>query len=176
MIARDVRITMSWTEVTYAQVVERDLAAERAEQLSAQEHVASCENKRASQAVAGFQRTGISGDQKRETSDLFGPGWNGNSTRSSGQRHSRSDHWGDYPFCERCKRYHLGACRPKARLGCGSTSHLIRDWLQLTRRNKKMADMVATARMVALTGMETKDNKTLSSGKLVLGNFCTQCC
>ena len=33
MVARDVSITMSLTETTYAQVVERDLQAERAEQL-----------------------------------------------------------------------------------------------------------------------------------------------
>ena len=34
-----------------------------------------------------------------------------------------------------------------------------------------MTDIVATSRMVAVTGTEAKDNKILSSGKLFLGNL-----
>ena len=65
MVARDVRVTMTKAEITYAQAVERALAAERTVQLSAREHAASRENKRTAQAAEGAQRIGSSGDQKR---------------------------------------------------------------------------------------------------------------
>ena len=176
MVARDVRVTMSKTGITYAQAVERALAAERTVQLSAREHAVSRENKGTAQAAAGAQRIGSSGDQKRKASELIVSVWNSESTRSSGQRHGRSDHWRDYPLCERCRRHHLGAYRPKTCLGCGSTGHLIKDCLQPTRKNKETTDIVATAGMFTWTVMEAKDDKILSAGELVLGNFCTQCC
>lgn len=64
MVARDVRVTMSKADITYAQTVERALATERTVQLSAREHAASRETKRTAQAAAGAQRIGGSGDQK----------------------------------------------------------------------------------------------------------------
>ena len=87
MVARDVRVTMSKTGITYAQAVERALAAERTVQLSAREHAVSRENKGIAQAAAGAQRIGSSGDQKRKASELIVSVWNSESTRSSGQRH-----------------------------------------------------------------------------------------
>ena len=59
MIARDASITMSLTETTYGQVVERAFTAERAEQLIDREHAARRESKRKAQAAAGSQRTGL---------------------------------------------------------------------------------------------------------------------
>ena len=52
MVARDVSITMSLTETTYAQVVERALLAERAEQLIYRENAARRESRKAAQAAS----------------------------------------------------------------------------------------------------------------------------
>ena len=92
MVARDVRVTMSKTGITYAQTVERALTAERTVQLSAREHAVSRENKGTTQAAAGAQRIGSSGDQKRKASELIVSVRNSESMRSSDQRHDRSDH------------------------------------------------------------------------------------
>ena len=69
MVARDVSITMSLTETTYAQVVERALLAKRAEQLIYRENAARRESRKAAQAALASQRPGGSGDQKRKTPD-----------------------------------------------------------------------------------------------------------
>lgn len=47
MISRDVSITMNIKETTYAQVVERALTVEMAEQLINLDHASRCESKRA---------------------------------------------------------------------------------------------------------------------------------
>lgn len=69
LVPRDVCITMSLTETTYAQVVERALTAERAEHLIYRENAARHEVRRAAQAASVSQRTGGSGDQKRKAPD-----------------------------------------------------------------------------------------------------------
>ena len=51
MVARDVSITMSLTETTYAQVVERALLAERADKLIYRENAARRESRKAAQAA-----------------------------------------------------------------------------------------------------------------------------
>ena len=80
MVARDVSITMSLTETTYAQVVERALLAERAEQLIYRENAARREIRKAAKAASAPQRSGGSGDQKRKTPD------SGNSVRDNQPR------------------------------------------------------------------------------------------
>ena len=52
MVARDVSITMSLTETTYAQVVKRALLAERAEQLIYRENAARRESRKDAQAAS----------------------------------------------------------------------------------------------------------------------------
>ena len=69
MVARDVSITMSLTETTYAQVVERAFLAERAEQLISRQNAARREVRKAAKATSASQRTGDSGDQKRKAPD-----------------------------------------------------------------------------------------------------------
>ena len=46
-----------------------------------------------------------------------------------------------------------------------------KDCPQPTSKSRKTVDAEATAKMVALTKAETKDNKIQNSGKLFLGNF-----
>ena len=70
MVARDVSITMSLNETTYAQVVERDLLEERAEELIYGENAERRERRKAAQAASASQRPGGSSDQKRKTPDL----------------------------------------------------------------------------------------------------------
>ena len=79
--------------------------------------------------------------------------------------------WRDYPFCEGCRRYHYGGCRPRSCHQCGSRDHVRKDCPQPTSKSRKTVDAEATAKMVALTEAETKDNKIQNSGKLFLGNF-----
>ena len=69
MVARDVSITLSLTETTYAQVVERALLAERAEDMSNRENAARRESRKAAQEASASQRPGGSDDQKRKTPD-----------------------------------------------------------------------------------------------------------
>ena len=69
MVARDVSITLSLTETTYAQVVERAILAERAEDLINRENTARRESRKAAQAASASQRPGGFGDQKRKTPD-----------------------------------------------------------------------------------------------------------
>ena len=52
MVARDVSITMILTETTYAQVVERALLAERAEEQIYRENAARRESRKAAQAAS----------------------------------------------------------------------------------------------------------------------------
>ena len=60
---------MSLTETTYAQVVERALTAEGAEQKIYRESTARCDSRRAEHASAKSQRGGGPSDEKRKGSD-----------------------------------------------------------------------------------------------------------
>ena len=66
MIYRDVRITMEMTHTTYAQVVERALTSEGAEDQIYRENSVRREQRRAAQVVAGPQKGGGPNDQKRK--------------------------------------------------------------------------------------------------------------
>ena len=70
MVSRDVRITMSLTETTCAQVVERALTTEGVEQQIYRENAARRETRRVAQAAVRSQRDGGSNDQKRKVSHL----------------------------------------------------------------------------------------------------------
>ena len=72
MVARDVSITMSLTETTHAQVMERALLTERAEQLIYRENAARRESRIAAQVTSDPQRLGGSSDQKRKTPESGG--------------------------------------------------------------------------------------------------------
>ena len=89
----------------------------------------------------------------------------------SGERKKLKGNWRDYPFCDGCRRYHYGGCRPRSCYQCGSRDHLRKDCPQPTSKSKRIVDDVATTKMVALGEAETKDNKIQNLGKLFLGNL-----
>ena len=165
MIARDVGITLSLAETTYAQAVERALYAEKAEERVTKEIAVRREQRKTMQST-GSQDGGGPGNLKRKSVEF---------STSEGEKKQKGN-WHDYPFCDRCRRHHHGECRPRSCYQCGSRDHLIKDCPQQTREDKKTADTLVPAKMFALTETEARDNKTMSSGKLFLGNFCAPCC
>ena len=164
MVARDVHITMSLTETTYAQAVERALTAERAEQRINQENAARREFRRVAQASAGSQRSGGYSDQKRKVSDSVSSVGDKKQKNESEQRQSNSGNWRDYPFCEKCKRHHRGECKPKTCYQCKSPDHIKRNCPQLVRDEKKPADPFVPSRVYSLTQPEASESKTVVTG------------
>ena len=161
MIARDVGITLSLAETTYAQAVERALYAEKAEERVTKEIAVRREQRKTMQSTSSQDGPD---NMKRKSVE---------SSTSGGEKKQKGN-WRDYPFCDRCRRYHHGECRPRSCFLCGSRDHLIKDCPQQTREDKKTADTLVPAKMFALTETEARDNKTSSSGKIFFGNFlCT---
>ena len=148
MIARDVGITLSLAETTYAQAVERALYAEKAEERVTRELAMRQEHRRTMRSTGSQDGGGLS-ELKRK------------STESSvlGGKKKQKGNWRDYPFCEGCRRYHYGGCRPRSCHPCGSRDHVRKDCPQPTSKSRKTVDAEATTKMVALTEAETKDNK-----------------
>ena len=116
IIARDVGITMDVSRTTYAQVVERAIYAERAEDRVTRDLAARREQRRATQ-VTGTQKGGGPNDQKRKMTE---------STALGGEK-KKQGNWRDHPYCEKCRRYHIGECRTRACYQCGSPDHLRRN-------------------------------------------------
>ena len=103
MIARDVGITMDMARTTYAQVVERALYVERAEDRVTRDLVARREQLKAAHGAA-TQKGGGPNDQKRKMVE---------STASGGEK-KKQGNWRDQPYCEKCRRHHYGECRTQA--------------------------------------------------------------
>ena len=85
MVSRDVRITMSLTETTYAQVVERAFTAEGAGEEIYYETAARFESRRAAQAAMGSQRGGGLNYPKRK-------GFNMSNSMADKKQKSNFDH------------------------------------------------------------------------------------
>ena len=85
---------------------------------------------------------------------------------SSDQRQSRSEYWRGYPFCERCRRRHLGECKPRTCYTCGSPDHLRKICPQQARGDKKTADSLTLAKVFALIENEAADSKTVATSQL----------
>ena len=92
MIARDVGITMDVARTTYAQVVERALYAERAEDRVTRDLAARREQRKTAQGSV-TQRGGGPNDQKRKMTE---------STASGGEK-KKQGNWRDNPYCEKCR-------------------------------------------------------------------------
>ena len=95
MVAQDVNITMSLTETTYSQAVERALTTERAEQRIYQENAARRESRRVAQASMESQRSRGYSDQKRKVSDSVSSVGDKKQKNESEQRQSNSGNWRD---------------------------------------------------------------------------------
>lgn len=154
------------TETTYAQVVERALLAERADQLIYRENAARRESKKAAQAASAPQRPRGSGDQKRKTPDSGSSARDSQPRGRSDQRQSGSSNWRDHPYCEKCRRRHLGECKPRACYNCGSHEHLRRNCTLLVKGDRKTDDTLIPARVFALTEPAAAESKTVVAGQL----------
>lgn len=165
MIARDVGITLSLVETTYAQAIDRALYAEEAEERIPGELAVRREHRRTIRDTGSKDSGGLSKLKRKNTESSI-----------SGGMKKLKGNWRDYPFCDRCRRYHYGGCRPQSCYQCGSQDHLRKDCPQPTSKSRKAVDAVATTEMIALTEVEPKDNKIQNSGKLLLGNFCARYC
>lgn len=161
MIARDVGITMDVARTTYAQVVERALYAERAEDRVTSDLAARREQRKATHGTV-TKKGGGPNDQKRKMTK---------STASGGEK-KKQGNWRDYPLCEKCRRHHFGECRPRACYQCGSPDHLKRNCLQQKKEEKKTANSFTPSRVFHLTQSEATDNKTVVTGQLSSAGTC----
>ena len=148
MIDRDVGITLSLVKTTYAQAINRALYAEEAEERIARELAVRREHRRTIRNTSSQDGGGLSKLKRK----------NAESSISGGMQKLKGD-WRNYPFCDECRRYHYGGCRPRSCYRCGSQDHLRKDCPQLTSKSRKAVGAVATTKMVALTEAEAKDNK-----------------
>lgn len=155
MIARDVGITMDVARTTYAQVVERALYAERAEDQVTRDLAARREQRKATHGTV-TQKGGGPNDQKRKMIESI----------ASGGEKKNQGNWRDYPYCEKCHRYHFGECRPRACYQCGSPDHLKRNCPQQKKEEKKAADSFTPSRVFHLTQSEATDSKIVLTGQL----------
>ena len=58
-------------------------------------------------------------------------------------RQDQSVQWREYPFCGKCRRRHLGGCRPRRCYQCRSSEHIKRDYPQLSRMETGKISSVA---------------------------------
>ena len=93
MIARDVGITLSLAETTYAQAVERALYAEEAEERVTRELAMRQEHRRTMRSTGSQDGGGLSKLKRKNTESSI-----------SGERKKLKGNWRDYPFCEGCRR------------------------------------------------------------------------
>ena len=82
------------------------------------------------------------------------------------QRQSGSGNWKDYPFCEKCRRRHLGECKLKTFYQCGSPDHIKRNCPQLVKDEKKVAVAFTPSRVFTLTQSEALNSMIVVIGQL----------
>ena len=85
---------------------------------------------------------------------------------STDQRQSGSGNWRDHPYCEKCKRRHLGECKPRACYNCNSCEHLKRNCPQSIKGDRKTDDTLTPARVFSLTEPAVAESKTVVAGQL----------
>ena len=147
-------------------MVERALTAKGDEQQIYHENAARRESRRATQAAVGSQRGRGPSDQKRKVLDSVRSVGDKKQKSDSNQRQSRSGNWRDYPFCERCRRRHLGEFKMKICYQCGSLDHIKRNCSQLVKDEKKAADSFTPSKVFTLTQSEASDSKTVVTGQI----------
>ena len=84
----------------------------------------------------------------------------------SDQRQSGSGNWRDHLYYEKCRRRHLGECKPRACYNCGSHEHLRRNCTQPAKGDRKTDDALIPARVFALTEPAAAESKTVVAGQL----------
>ena len=124
------------------------------------------EVRQAPQAASASQRTGGCGDQKRKAPDSVSSVGDSKPKGSSDQRQSGSGNWRDYPFCEKCRRRHLGECKPRTCYNCGSLDHLKRNCSQSIKGDWKTDDSLTPAKVFSLTEVAAADSKTVVGGQI----------
>ena len=129
---------------TYAQVVEKALTAESAENRIWRDSAARKDFRRIGPPFVGSGRGIGPSEQKRKVPDTFPvPGPDRRPRGISMGYLGCNEPYKNYPECPRCKRCHLGECRPKAYFLSGAVGHFKKDFPKAKKEEPRKADSSA---------------------------------
>ncbi|XP_062120573.1 uncharacterized protein LOC133834834 [Humulus lupulus] len=172
MIARDVKITLDPETTTYAQVVDKALIAEGAEDQISRESAIRRDARRTMPPFIGSIRGSGSSEQKRKAPNSFVPPSSDRRAHGAfGGRQGGGETWRSFPVCPRCRRRHQGECRIRAYCICGSANHLKNDCPQARKAEPKQGDSLAPARVFSLTQIEAEASPSVVTGQISSAGF-----
>ncbi|XP_062119098.1 uncharacterized protein LOC133832824 [Humulus lupulus] len=170
MIAKDVEIVSVGGNITYAQVLEMALIAERMEDRTWKE----CATK--IKARKNDSQGHNANDQKRKGSDQAGQSSQDKRAKDNKGNHGNGNkEWVRYLECDKCKKRHQGKCRANSCYGCGKEGNIRKNYPQKTqegvKEHHKKDDNLVPACVFALTKPQAEASTFVVLGQIFIARI-----